>query len=222
MSGPAEGPDFVPAPPTLKRLLVRSAVILTPLLIVSIFLLSRLGAWLVVNDPLVKADAIVVLGGTMYERPLEAVDLYLAGMAPRVYLFREVSDWGERELMARKIQIVRAVDVQIDAMVKLGVPRDAIYILDEAGSTATEADHVFALVTTERFSRVIVVTSKQHTRRAHLVMNRRLASSGTAVIVRSSRYDRANVERWWANRSTLRFTLFESQRLFGYWIGLAD
>jgi len=206
----------------VKRILIRGAIVAAVFLLLGALTLPRLGAWLVVEDPLQKADAIVVLGGTMYERQLEAVDLYLAGMAPRVYLFREVSDWGERELIARKIPIVRAVDVQIDAMVKLGVPRDAIYILDEAGSTANEADHVFALVTAERFSRVIVVTSKQHTRRAHLVMNRRLASSGTAVIVRSSRYDKADVDQWWASRSTLRFTLFESQRLFGYWIGLAD
>ena len=30
------------------------------------------------------------------------------------------------------------------------------------------------------------------------------------------------IDRWWARRGTLRFTLFEYQRLFGYWTGLAD
>jgi hypothetical protein len=40
--------------------------------------------------------------------------------------------------------------------------------------------------------------------------------------VRASRYDRTDTEGWWHNRSTLRFTLFETQRLFGYWIGVAD
>jgi hypothetical protein len=40
--------------------------------------------------------------------------------------------------------------------------------------------------------------------------------------VRPSRYDRSNVERWWSERATLRFTLFETQRLLGYWLGLAD
>ena len=70
--------------------------------------------------------------------------------------------------------------------------------------------------------RVIIVTSKQHTRRARLVMSRRLAGTGVKVIMRASRYDRTDVEHWWRNRSTLRFTLFESQRLFGYWIGVAD
>lgn len=200
----------------------RSAIVLAPILILGIYGLSRLGSFLVVQDPLDKADAIIVLGGTMYERQLEAVDLYRAGMAPRIFLFREISDWGELELIKRGIPFMRAVDLQIDAMEKVGVPRDAITILDQANSTADEADHVYDLVTSRHFSRVIIVTSKQHTRRARLVMGRRMASTGTAVIMRASRYDQANTERWWSERSTLRFTLFESQRLLGYWIGVAD
>jgi uncharacterized SAM-binding protein YcdF (DUF218 family) len=206
----------------LKRHFVRSALIVAPVLVLGLFVLSRLGSFLVVEDPLQKSDAIIVLGGTMYERQLEAVDLYNAGLAPRIFLFREIADYGERELIARGIPIVRPVDVQIDAMTKIGVPREVIGILDEANSTADEALHVYGLVTSQHLTRVIIITSKQHTRRARLVMNRRLASTGVGVIVRPSRYDRSDVGAWWRNRSTLRFTLFESQRLLAYWIGLAD
>src|SRR3954464_13931378 len=107
----------------VKRHLARTAILLAIMLTIGAWLFSTLGAFLVVVDPLQKADAIVVLGGTMYERQLEAVDLYKAGMAPRICLFREISDYGERELMARGVPFLRAVDVQIDAMEKLGVPR---------------------------------------------------------------------------------------------------
>lgn len=200
------------------RLFVAVAV----LTLVSLFPLSRLGAWLVLEDPLQHADAIIVLGGTMYERPLEAVDLYNAGYAPRVYLLREMPDWGEEEMTRRGVSYVRAVDTQVEALVRLGVPRDAIGILDSANSTADEADHARTLVEQQHLKRVIIVTSKQHTRRARLVMNRRLRGAGVEVIVRASRYDRSNVDQWWRQRSTLRFTLFETQRLFSYWIGLAD
>lgn len=206
----------------MKRLLVRSALVLAPILLLSLIALTRLGSFLVVADPIEKSDGIIVLGGTMYERQLEAVDLYQAGMAPRIYLFREIADYGERELIARGVPFVRTVDVQVDAMVRLGVPRDAITILDEAGSTADEASHVYSLVTGQHLSRVIIVTSKQHTRRARLVMRRRLRPVGTTVIVTPTRYDRSEVDHWWRQRSTLRFTLFESQRLFGYWLGIAD
>ena len=206
----------------VKRHLTRAAVILAVLLIVSLIALSRLGAFLVVSDPLQKADAIVVLGGTIYERQLEAVDLYKAGMAPRICLFREISDYGERELIARHVPYLRAVDVQIDAMEKLGVPRSAITILDEADSTAEEASHVLQLVQQDHLSKIIVITSKQHTRRARLVLGRRLARAGVTLMVHPTAYDKADAERWWHERSTLRFTLFESQRLFLYWIGVAD
>ena len=213
---------FVPAPPTVKRLLRRSAYVLAPVLLVSFFLLRGLGSWLVVEDPLVKADGILILGGTMYERQLEAVDLYKDAWAPRLFLLREVSDWGEAELMKRGFKYLTVVDVQIDAMERLGVPRGTITVLDQATSTAHEADLLYELAAREKLSKVIIVTSKQHTRRARMVMNRRMAGTGVQVIVRHSRYDRANVDRWWTERATLRFTLFETQRLFGYWIGIAD
>ena len=206
----------------LKRLLVRSAVILAPLLLLGIIALRGLGSFLVYEDPLEKADGIMILGGTMYERQLEAVDLYKDGWAPRLFVLREISDWGEVELMNRGINYQSAVDVQVDVMERLGVPRDRITILDRANSTAQEAGILRDLALREKFTKVIIVTSKQHTRRARLVVNRRMQEIGVKVIVRPSRYDRANVDRWWTERATLRFTLFETQRLFAYWIGVAD
>lgn len=206
----------------MKRFLVRAALLLGPLLLISALAVPRLGAWLVVEDPLQKADAVIVLGGTIYERPMEAVELYKEGWAPRIYLFRQIADWGEAILIEHDVPYTREVDLQIDVMSRLGVPREAIGILDQANSTAKEADDVLALVRREKFSRVIIVTSKQHTRRARLVMNRKVNPAGARIVVRPSRYDRSDVDRWWANRSTLRFTLFETQRLLGYWIGVAD
>lgn len=209
-------------PEQLKRFLRRSAVVLAPLVIIGLFLLRGLGAWLVVEDPLRKADAIVVLGGTMYERQMEAVDLYKAGWAPQVFVMRELADWGEAELISRGIPYTRIVDLQIATMKQLGVPGDHIHILDAAGSTAEEAQHVLRLATGNQYKTIIIVTSKQHTRRARLVMNRRLQPAGVTVIARASRYDRSNIDRFWTERATLRFTIFETQRLLGYWIGVAD
>jgi uncharacterized SAM-binding protein YcdF (DUF218 family) len=187
-----------------------------------LFGLSKLGSFLVVEDPLEKADAIFVLGGTMYERQMEAVDLFKEGWAPTIYVLREIADFGEAELIARGIPYTRSVDIQIDTMRRLGVPGDRIHMLDPADSTAEEAQIVLDTAAREKLTRLIIVTSKQHTRRSRLVMNRRLRPAGVTVIVRASRYDRTDTGLWWRNRSTLRFTLFESQRLLGYWLGIAD
>src|SRR6516225_10143643 len=46
----------------------------------------NLGRWLVVDDPLHKADAIAVLSGRMPERALEAARVYKQGYATQVWL----------------------------------------------------------------------------------------------------------------------------------------
>ncbi len=206
----------------MKRVLVRCAFILAPILLLAVFALPRLGSWLVVEDPLEKSDAILVLGGSRFERPLEAVDLYHAGWSPRIVLTRQISDYGERALKERGIPYPSEVDAQIEVMARLGVPTTAITVLDEAASTADEAADLRGLATRDHLSSVIIVTSKQHTRRARLVMRRRVSDLGTRVIMRYSHYDRSNTDQWWRQRATARFTLFESQRLFAYWAGLAD
>ena len=206
----------------MKRLLLRLAALAAVLLIIVAVAAPRLGAWLVVEDPLQKADAIFVLGGTLFERPLEAVDLYHEGWAPRLLLMRQIADDGEAELRRRGVVYQREIDVQVDVLTQLGVPRPAIEILDEQDSTKDEADALRAVVVANRWPRVIVVTSKQHTRRARLVMNRRVADTGTQVILRGSRYDTTDVDAWWQRRGTLRFTLFETQRLIAYWLRIAD
>ena len=95
-------------------------------------------------------------------------------------------------------------------------------MLGEQNSTKDEGIALRAIVAANHWQRVIIVTSKQHTRRARLVMNRQLADTGAQAIVRASRYDKADVDAWWRNRSTLRFTLFETQRLIAYWLRIAD
>lgn len=206
----------------MKRFLIRLAALAAVLLVVAAVAAPRLGAWLVVEDPLQKSDAIFVLGGTMFERPLEAVDLYHEGWAPRILLMRQIADRGEIELRRRGVPFQREIDVQTDVLNRLGVPSSAIEILGEQDSTKDEADALRALVVANHWSRVIVVTSKQHTRRARLVMNRRVADTGGQVIVRASRYDKTDVDGWWRHRGTLRFTLFETQRLIAYWLRIAD
>jgi uncharacterized SAM-binding protein YcdF (DUF218 family) len=188
----------------------------------ALFALSRLGTFLVVQDPLEKADAIFVLGGTRFERPLEAVDLYNEGWAPRIMLFRMVKDFGEVELLNRGFDFPLESDVQADALRRMGVPPGAIVVMGERDNTKEEAQEIRDQVSANRWSRVIIVTSRQHTRRARLVASRKLAGTGVKVIMRASRYDRTDPVYWWRDRPTLRFTIFESQRLLGYWLGVAD
>ncbi len=184
---------------------------------------ASLGRLLHHEDDLEQADVIFVLSGSRVERVAEAADLYREGWAPRILLSRQISDPAEAVLRARGIDLPTEVDFQRELLGKLGVPSGVVDALDaEMVATSTESDALLRRATAHGWRRIIIVTSKLHTARARLAVQRRFAGTGTGLIMRASRYDRADIDRWWATRADLRFVLFETQKLFAYWLGLAD
>ena len=188
-------------------------------------------AWLTVEggrllqheDPLRHADAIFVLGGSRFERTLEAADLYQAGYAPAIVLSPGVEDPAEEAARARGIRFPREADGLRDALASMGIPRDAILIGGSSvDNTAEEAVMLRALTAGRGWRTVIVVTSKYHTRRAGFAMRRALRGSGVDVIMRASRYDLSDPARWWRRRSDIRFLTTEWPKLIAYWLGLGD
>ena len=57
------------------------------------------GSWLVVEDPLVHADVIVVLSGRLPERAVEAARVYKAGYADQVWISPPVSPVDDLKAM---------------------------------------------------------------------------------------------------------------------------
>jgi len=180
-----------------------------------------LGRLLVAEDPLQPSDAIVVLAGARVNRWLEAVDVRAEGFATRIVLSRGTRDGGEDALAARGVRLPDSEELARAAMVELGVPAEAITFLPErADSTAEEAAIVRRLAESSGWHRIIVVTSKQHTRRSRLAFRRELDGTGIEPIVHASRYDEADPAHWWRTRSGLRETLYEWIKLVAYTAGL--
>jgi uncharacterized SAM-binding protein YcdF (DUF218 family) len=182
---------------------------------------SQLGRALYVQDDVQHADALVVLAGARSERWLEAVDLYREGHAPRVVLSPGGSDGAEQSLRARGIRVPTDADRTRDVILQLGVPAEAIVILPGApDNTAQEATAVRELAGSAGWRRLIVVTSKLHTRRARFAFRREFAGTGIEVSVRASRYDRSDPIHWWQGRADAREVLVESIKLAAYTLGL--
>ena len=76
------------------------------------------------------------------------------------------------------------------------------------------------MVAAHHWRRVIIVTSKYHTRRAAFAFRRGLEGTGAEVVMRASRYDSSDPARWWRNRSDFRFASSEWQKLIAYRLGL--
>jgi uncharacterized SAM-binding protein YcdF (DUF218 family) len=198
-------------------------VLLVVLCLAAAWRVVTLGQLLHHEDPLRKADVILVLAGSRLERAAEAGDLFVEGWAPRILLSRQERDGGEIALARRGIAIWSEIDLQKDSLVKMGVPAEAIEAFaTEQAATATESETLHAEATARGWRTIIVVTSKLHTARAGLAMRRRFDGTGVEIIMRGSRYDTMSVDRWWNRRSSFRFVLFETQKMIAYWVGVAD
>jgi uncharacterized SAM-binding protein YcdF (DUF218 family) len=181
----------------------------------------QLGTFLYDEDPLQRADAILVLAGTRMERPLEATDLYMKGWAPLVMLTEETPDHGIVALERRGFDFPTSAEFARDVMIRLGVPGHAIEILPQVhDSTAHEADTFRRTAIERKWKRLIVVTSKFHTRRAGFAVRRALDETAIDVIMRGSAYDPADPHHWWRTRADVRWAASESQKLVVYALGL--
>jgi uncharacterized SAM-binding protein YcdF (DUF218 family) len=181
------------------------------------------GRFLVREDPVAHADAIFVLAGGRAERWLEGVQLYKEDCAPIVLLSPGIVDPTEQALRAKGIRLPAEADIARDAMMQLGVPDSAIERIEgSVDNTAQEAARLHAVASRRGWHQVIVVTSKYHSRRTAFAFRRELAGSGTAAIVRTSRYDRSDPAHWWRQRGDMRFVLSEYEKLLAYRLGLGE
>jgi uncharacterized SAM-binding protein YcdF (DUF218 family) len=188
---------------------------------VAVWLPAYGGRYLQHEDPLQKSDAIFVLSGTRLERPLEAMDLYKEGYAPLIVLSPGRPEYGEYLLQQRGIPFPTEAELQRDALVRSGVPATAVAATSGyVDNTGQEASLLRAMVKANHWRRVIIVTSKYHTRRAAFAFRRALEGTGTEVVMRASKYDPSDPANWWRSRPDFRFASSEFQKLLAYRLGL--
>lgn len=173
------------------------------------------------EDPLQKADAIFVFAGTVVDRPMEAADLYREGYAPRIVITRAVAEQATFSLERRGIRIPSDADLNREVLLKLGVPRAALIEPTRIhNDTAEELQTLHQLIDRYHWHRVILVSSKYHLRRIKFAAWRELRGTGVQLLVHGSRYDTAMPERWWHQRSDIRWLLVEVPKLIAYVLGL--
>jgi hypothetical protein len=180
-----------PKPRRPRPILLGIAAIL---LMAGTFLLY-VGRWLVVEDPLEKAQAIVVLSGRMPLRALEAAKLYRNGYAPKIWLTHSTEPGATLGAMGISYTGEEVYNLQI--LRHEGVPADAIQVLEPPiVNTADELEAVSAALTQEKDKTVIIVTTKVHTRRVRILWHRIAKGRGQAI-VRAASDDPFVPGRWW-------------------------
>jgi len=183
-----------------------------------LFLLAflNLGRWLDKEDPPQKAAAIAVLSGRMPSRALEAARLYNQGYAPQIWLSYSVEPGATLE----KFSVPYAGEEFYDRLLLLhqGVPDSAIHILaPPMVNTADEMRTFGQALHKENLHRIILVTSKVHTRRTGVLWKRLSAQDGEAIIRGTPDDDLAH---WWRNTGDALDVVREVLGLMNAWAGL--
>lgn len=211
-------PASPPSRGSVRRTLTIAALVLAA---AGAYGFREAGRFLDAEDPLQKADAILVLAGARMERAIGAADLQREGWAPLIVMTRQTQDPGVSALNARGLALPSDEEFARDALVRDGIPSAAFLLPDRIhDNTAQEAQTLHRLASSRGWRRVIVVSSKFHLRRAAYAMRRELEGSGVAVVMHGSRYDAADPPRWWRTRRDIRWMLSEGPKVVAYLLGL--
>jgi uncharacterized SAM-binding protein YcdF (DUF218 family) len=179
-------------------------------------LLIAIGSFLIVQDEPTRADAIVVLSGSIPDRILQAVDLYKAQLAPRIILTQEPPLPGLADLRARGVYLPEHHEQNRDIAQQLGVPPAAISVMSTPSwSTLTEAQALAGYLQTQGIKSILLVTSKAHARRARMVF-RAVANGNLQIRVCPSHYDPFAADGWWQRRPSVRRVVIEYGKLLNY------
>ena len=205
------------APRRSPALLVLCAVGAIGLLL-ALMIFFGVGRWLVAEDPLGKAKAIVVLSGAMPVRAIEAAKLYREGYAPEVWLTHS----AEPAETLREMGIPFAGEDHYNTLVLIheGVPAEAIRVLEPPiVNTADEIKVAASALARAKGEAVILVTTKVHTRRVRLLW-RRLASGQWQGIVRAASGDPFDPGHWWRDTRDALDVVREVLGVLNAWAGL--
>jgi len=190
---------------------------------VSVFLITNLGQWLVVEDQLIESDIIVVLSGSLHDRILQAVDIYNKKYSDKIVL---INTYNPNYDIFSKIGLgmpTRYAQLNKIAAINLGVPEENIFILEgNAKSTQDEALIIREYVKNNRaIESIILVTSKYHSGRSKKIFRKALSGLDRGINIYSSpsKYDPFNASKWWRDRKDFKLVILEYLKLvkFYFW-----
>jgi uncharacterized SAM-binding protein YcdF (DUF218 family) len=163
-----------------------------------------------------QADLIYVLGGNPDYRPAAAAELYLQGYAPRIILSRI------RDNDATNMGVIRnETDAAREILLRLGVPDSAITVTNFGSGVASTTDDARALAEYLRLhpaERVMVLTSRYHTRRALWNVRQQLGEGAPEILLIGVTDPRFTAQNWWRSEAGMLAYTEEYMKLVHNWM----
>jgi hypothetical protein len=173
----------------------------------------RAAGWaLVVNsEPVVPADVIVLTVDSGAAGALEAADLVQSGISKRVAVFDEPPSAAHTEFVHRGLPYEDEGVRQIRQLATLGVT-DVVHI-SKVNGTGDEGQALPQWSDEQHLQSIVVVATKDHSRRLRRVLDRAMKGLRTQVTVQAARYSNFDPDRWWESRGGVRTEITELQKL---------
>jgi len=216
-------PDYGLTPPknTSPRLKKVFFFILSAAVVVYLVsepILTAVGNFIVKDEKPVPADAIVVLnsGVEYYPRLIEGASLYGRGFAQTVVIngnrktdvLREIEEKGFEECCPWYENSLRILSLY-------GVPRNKVIWIsaEDAYDTISEAETVGNELVRRGLKRVIISTSRYHSRRSGFIW-KKIFKNRLSVCTVAAKMDLYAPDAWWKEGRQIRWVLAE----YGAWI----
>ena len=177
-------------------------------------ILKGIGNFLIVEDTEITVDAAFVLSGNVLERCEKGAEIFLQGHAPTI-----VAIGGNINEAVRAIGIeVNGAQLSQKALISMGVDSSAIKLIERGTSTYEESEEILAYSQVMGFKRVMIISSKYHTRRIQNVFKDKFQEAGIEVIVLGAEPLDYDLDKWWESESAMIFVNNEYVKLIYYWL----
>ena len=181
-------------------------------------ILTGIGNFLVFDQKPVHSDAVVVLNTGMeyYPRLIEAARLFQNGFVRKIVINGNRKTDALRSFEKMGFQpCCPWYEERLRILEMLGVPRKYVILIsaEDAYDTVSEATAVGNELIRKGFKRIIVASSKSHTRRANFIWSKMFRNklSITSVSAKADQYD---PQGWWKEGRQIRWVLSE----YGAWL----
>ena len=162
-------------------------------------LLTAVAEHWTVTDPLVKADAILVLGGGADVRPMAAAQLYRDGFASRIL----ITSPPLKPTMSMGLAPAHG-SLNREVLLRQGIPEAAIEMVAlNAANTHQEALATQAWMQAHAAQRVIIPTEYIHSRRVKWQFQKLLAPAGMSAVVHAIKPLEYAAADWWQHEEGL-------------------
>lgn len=196
--------------------LAAAALFLLGIYLARVPLLTSVAAVMSVEDELRPADLIFLLGGDIHNRPAHAARLFRQGLAPRIVLAR-VEDTPP----TLSGHFPNETDAAVRWLRDLGIPDSAIVVLRRPGgvtSTTDEARELRKYLEGNPARRVIMATSRYHTRRARWNLRRELEGLPVEILAAGVDHHHFHENNWWRSEMGLIRYVEEYLKFLHNWI----